>query len=86
MYETLGFLCGRAFAKKRRSSAGGKGENNGSLKDIYTQMFKYHHLLPDEVGRQDPKMLFELIDGLNDDNDNSKYAEIPKGLEFFYGK
>lgn len=35
-------------------------------------MFKVHHLLPDEVGRQDPRVLFEMLDTMNDEaSDNT---------------
>lgn len=34
-------------------------------------MFKVHHLLPDEVGRQDPRVLFEMLDTLNADMPNN---------------
>ena len=34
-------------------------------------MFKAHHLMPDVVGRQDPTVLFEMLDALSEENNNS---------------
>ncbi len=48
-------------------------------------MFKYYHILPDEVGRQDPKMLFELIYGLNDEQKANEYDTSDPYLRMFYG-
>lgn len=34
-------------------------------------MFKAHHLMPDVVGKQDPTVLFEMLDALSEENNNS---------------
>ncbi len=31
-------------------------------------MFKHFHILPDEVGRQSPSDLFDMLEGLNSDD------------------
>ena len=40
------------------------------LRDIYTMFLTYHHILPDEVGRQNPWVLFKMLDGLNEDTED----------------
>lgn len=55
------------------------------MRDIYQVFFKYHHLLPDEVGRQNPWVLFRLLDSLDDDTDDYDYSDN-QHLMMFYGK
>lgn len=45
-------------------------------------LFKCHHLLPDEVGRQNPIVLFRMLDGLNEDE--GEYTD--EHLRMFYGE
>ncbi|MCC8160200.1 MAG: hypothetical protein LIO53_02605 [Oscillospiraceae bacterium] len=52
------------------------------LRDIYPLLLKYHHLLPDEVGRQNPWVLFGLLDGLERDSGFHKNEH----LRMFYGE
>ncbi|MCI8956302.1 MAG: hypothetical protein HFE51_10430 [Clostridia bacterium] len=63
----MGLVSGGYDSKKRgsRESGNSGGSNGGKLRDIYALMFKVHHLLPDEVGRQTPRVLFEMLDTLN---------------------
>lgn len=58
----MGLVSGGYDSKKRgsRESGNSGGSNGGKLRDIYALMFKVHHLLPDEVGRQTPRVLFEI--------------------------
>lgn len=70
------------YGKKRVTSGKGGG---GSLTDIYVQMFKYYHLLPDEVGRQDPKLLFELIYGLDESGTSNQESYSSPYLRAVYG-
>lgn len=55
------------------------------MRDAYVTFFKHHRLLPDEVGRQNPWILFKMIDSLADSE-----KEIDTGeneyLDMFYGK
>lgn len=53
------------------------------LRDIYPMLLKYHHLLPDEVGRQNPWVLMKLFDSLNSDAEEIEYNEH---LNMFYGR
>ena len=55
----------------------------GVLRDIYPMLLQYHHLLPDEVGRQNPWVLMRLLDSLGGDTDETEYDEH---LRMFYGK
>jgi hypothetical protein len=45
-------------------------------------LLKYHHLLPDAVGRQNPWVLFKLMDGL--EADAEPYED--EYLKMFYGE
>ena len=52
------------------------------MRDIYAMFFKYYHILPFEVGKQNPGILFDMLDSLDTDRDipNSEY------LNMFYGR
>lgn len=52
-----------------------------SFGDLYGQLFKTHGLLPDVVARQDPWLLFMMLDGLSEEE-----QEIPPNMAFFYGE
>ena len=52
------------------------------LRDIYTMFLTYHHILPDEVGRQNPWVLFKMLDGLNEDTEDYDNEH----LRMFYGE
>ncbi len=56
---------------------------DGRLRDIYPLMLKYHHLLPDAVGKQNPWALFAMLDGA-DEEDNEEYTS--GHLRMFYGR
>lgn len=45
-------------------------------------MFKQHGKLPSEVARQDPVLLFKLLNMLEEPEEE---PEIPEGLKFLYG-
>lgn len=51
---------------------------------MYAAMFTYHNLLPDEVGRQNPMALFDMLDtlscGAGGDIEKNEY------LQMFYGR
>ena len=54
-------------------------------------MFKLHGLLPNDVARQNPILLFDMLNKLdwsNDNTDDNKAIDtsnIPDHLKFFYG-
>ena len=55
------------------------------MRDIYALFLKYHHLLPDEVGRQNPWVLMKLLDSLGEDaEDLGERAD--DYLNMFYGR
>lgn len=45
-------------------------------------LLECHHLLPDEVGRQNPFVLFRMLDGLGEDGEEYKNEH----LRMFYGE
>nr|DAZ26030.1 MAG TPA: hypothetical protein [Caudoviricetes sp.] len=50
-------------------------------------MFRYHHLLPDEVGRQSPFVLFNMLDSLSEEQaPEQEYEGDDPYLKMFYGK
>lgn len=70
-------LC-RGIVFKKRVRSGGKG----MLRDIYPIFLQYHHLLPDQVGRQNPIVLFKLLDSMG--GEQTEYAN--EHLKMFYGE
>ena len=60
----------------------GRGE---VLRDAYATLFKHHGLLPDEVGRQNPYILFKMLDSLTEAKEQFD-AKGNKHLEMFYGE
>lgn len=49
-------------------------------------MFKNYHMLPDEVGRQNPRILMDMLDNLNNYNDEEEdYTGGDPYLKMFYG-
>lgn len=52
------------------------------LRDIYPLLLQHHHLLPDAVGRQNPWVLFRLLDSL--ESGTEEYTN--KHLKMFYGE
>lgn len=58
------------------------GEYDGrGLETVYTEMFRAYGLLPGEIAKQDPILLFMTLDGLHEEENR----EIPDSLKFFYG-
>lgn len=53
------------------------------LRDIYPMLLQYHHLLPDEIGRQNPWVLMRLLDDLGNDTEEEINDDYYK---MFYGK
>ena len=80
MFIALEDVCCRfgGNLKKRVKSESGKG---GCARDIYGTMFKEKGILPNDLARQDPKLLFTVLNQLED----NETEEIPPELGFFYG-
>ena len=51
------------------------------MRDVYKSMFK-RGFLPSDIARQDPILLLDAISEHVSEND---FADVPKGMEFFYG-
>lgn len=51
------------------------------MRDVYKSMFK-RGFLPNDVAKQDPEL---LLDAISEQVSEDDFAEIPKGMEFFYG-
>lgn len=56
------------------------------MRDIYSAFLRCHHLLPDEVGRQNPWVLFRLLDALEQDADLPEEEYSNGHLRMFYGE
>lgn len=52
------------------------------MRDIYTMFFKYHNLLPDNIAKQEPRLLLRVLDAL-DENEEEFNSEH---LRMFYGQ
>ncbi|MCD8391215.1 MAG: hypothetical protein LUD03_05205 [Firmicutes bacterium] len=54
------------------------------MRELYKVLFAHYHLLPDGVGRQNPRVLFDMLSAFN----KSDEPDIPKSahLDMFYGK
>lgn len=65
--------------KKRVKSNGSTGKK--STRELYGIFFKAYGILPGELAKQSPVILFKMLDVTEDE----KRKEIPKGYEFFYG-
>lgn len=50
------------------------------MRSFYATLFKAHGLLPDEIARQSPVLLFKMLNCLDGET-----QEIPQELGFFYG-
>lgn len=47
-------------------------------------LLECHHLLPDEVGRQNPWVLFQMLDDMQGDSAGEEYTD--EYLNMFYGR
>lgn len=55
------------------------------LRGLYTQLFKSCRILPDEIGKQSPFVLFTMLHELmNDDEDD--HPKMSGHLRMFYGE
>lgn len=62
-----------------------KRVRSGSVKrmrSLYATCFKHYRMLPDEVGRQRPYMLFTMLDDLEEE---AEYTGGNAYLDMFYG-
>lgn len=55
------------------------------MRDMYSVFFKYHRFLPDEIGKQNPRMLFALLDSLGEEDEDYDYLDN-EHLMMFYGR
>lgn len=81
MYGIMEILCKGVDIKKRV-----KGDSSESqpLRKIYAQWFEKRGLLPDVISRQNPFVLFRMIDDLGDDTEDTYTGNDPY-LKMFYG-
>lgn len=81
MYGIMEILYRRVDNKKRVK--GGNSESQ-PLRKIYAQWFEKRGLLPDVISRQNPFVLFRMIDDLGDDEEEEYTGNDPY-LKMFYG-
>lgn len=53
------------------------------MSDLYGMFLKNWGIMPSELARQNPTLLFLALDTINGDTDDE--PEIPPGMAFFYG-
>ena len=63
-----------------------KGNNSKSrpLRTLYADWFRQRGLLPDVISKQNPFVLFKMIDDLEDDTEDDYTGNDPD-LKMFYG-
>ncbi len=83
MSYALAYVYGDTYGKKRVKS--GSDNGSGKLRDLYAALFRAHGIMPDEVGRQNPARLFEMIDSFAEDNQEDYTGSDPY-LKMFYGQ
>lgn len=74
-------LYGSTYIKKRVK---GSSSDNKPLRTLYADLFKKMGLLPDTIMKQNPFVLFRMLDDLDDTAE--RQDEIPENLKFFYGQ
>ena len=77
----MGILCGGIILKNLKPS-GGEGV---PLRSLYGALFKGCRILPDELGRQNPFVLFDMLQQLSQD-DNDDRSQMSGHLRMFYGE
>lgn len=80
MYKAVGLLC-RCIKRKKRVKTAAVSKGGGRLRDLYKVFFENFHILPSEVAKQPPFILFEMLDTAEDEEE-----EIPDNLKWFYGE
>ena len=56
------------------------------LRSLYGALFKGCRILPDELGRQSPFVLFEMLHQLSSDNNDDDDRSLSGHLQMFYGQ
>ena len=76
----MGVLLRGCAGKKRVKP----GESGGSLRDIYVSLFESRGIMPGEVAKQIPFILFKMLDDLSSQNED--YGEnMSEHEKMFYG-
>lgn len=84
MPSSMAHVYGRNYIKKRLRS-GGSGK--GKLSDLYVVFFRSYGIMPDVLDRQNPKAVFDLLEGLSEGNNQDKeYTGNDPYLRMFYGQ
>ena len=74
----MGILRGdREGKNEKKRVTSGDDDTPVPMRRVYAQMFRAHHILPDELARQDPSILFRMFDDLDDivDDEEDKKAD-----------
>ena len=59
------------------------------MRDLYADVFKNYRLLPGELAKQSPFILFKMFDSMSEKTADETTDEVIKnnpGLSFFYGR
>lgn len=79
----MGILRRGAILKKLNSS----GRGGTPLRGLYAQLFKSCRILPDELGKQSPFVLFAMLRQLTeDDEEEDDRPQMSGHLRMFYGE
>ena len=77
----MGVLCGGIIAKKLRTSGG----ESTDLRSLYATLFKTCGILPDDAGKQNPFVLFRMLDSLSYSDEDDR-PSMSGHLKMFYGQ
>ena len=82
MYGIMEILYRRVDNKKRVK--GGNSSKSDPLLTLYADWFRQRGLLPNVISKQNPFVLFKMIDDLEDDTEEVYTGNDPY-LKMFYG-
>ena len=82
MYGIMEILYRRAGNKKRVK--GSNSSKSQPLRTLYADWFRQRGLLPNVISKQNPFVLFKMIDDLEDDTEEVYTGNDPY-LKMFYG-
>lgn len=77
-------VCRGNTGKKRVKDGNNEETEIRPLRSYYTDFFKSFQILPSELAKQSPKVLFKMLDGLEDEEDEAFEVSNPM-LRAFYG-
>lgn len=74
------------FDDKKRVNPGDEKSDRGTgLRTLYAQMFRGYGILPGDLARQSPFILFKMMDALYEKEEENETQVTDEHLRIFYG-